>query len=282
MTPQQRAWFGEPWTRAEDRRLRRQFRAGVAVEQMSLAGRTASAICNRCYRLGLRCRQRLVRRWSPDELALLLQLAKEQRLSANRIKALGHFPNRTLKAVATMKRHLGYVSAMRSDRARHARPLTGNELRRFQRFLRGPGRRTPTAEIVQRFGVSISAVWRHRSRLNCRLTVAQSMRLPQNQRRRRRAHRVSVATLRERSADRRAELIAALREQGTAMVHNGDGAPRRQCQRCQQVWPLTDTFFIAFTRQKRRSGGTHRCLQRTCRLCRKRLPASLLSSPVRV
>lgn len=277
MTPQQLAWFSEPWTRAEDRRLRRQFRAGVAVEQITLKGRTAKAIRKHCYRLGLLRRQRVVRRWSPEELALLRQLAKEQGLSANRIKALGHFPNRTLKAVATMKRHLGYVSAMRSDRARHARPLTGDELRRFQRFLRGPGRHTPTAEIVQRFGVSTSAVWRHRDRLNCRLTVERSRRLSQNRHRRRCAHRAATATLRERNAERRAVLVAALHQQAAEVLRNG--VPRRTCQRCQQVWPLTDAFFVTFTS---RCGGSYRCLQRTCRFCRNRLPARLLATSARV
>lgn len=278
MTPAQLVWFGRLWTKAEDAALRRQFRAGIAVERISVIGRTVKAIVRRGYALGLVRRRRVIRRWSPAERQLFQQLAKEQGLSANRIKALGHFPNRTLGALATMKRYLGYVSALQSDRARHTRQLTGGELERFRRFLRGPGRRTPTAEIVERFGVSTSMVWRNRHRLKCPLTVEQSRLLPQNQRRRRRAHRVSVATLRERNADRRAELIAALRQQGAAMAQNGNGAPLRKCQRCQQVWPLTDSFFIAFTRQ---GGATYRCFQRTCRLCRNCLPAPLLSSPVR-
>ncbi len=279
MTPQQRKWFGELWTRAEDASLRRQFRAGIAIKQIAIVGRSAKAILHRCYDLGLVCRWRVVCRWSAAERSHVRQLAQEQGLSANRIKALGHFPNRTLKALAMMKRRLGCVSALRADRARHVRRLSPDELQRLQRFLRGRGRRTPTAEIVERFGVSTSMVWRQRHRLKCPLTVERSRLLPLNQRRRQRAYRVSAAKSREYSTQHRAEVIAALRQQGAAMVQGRNPAPRRKCQRCQQVWPLTATFFVAFTS---RNGGMYHCFRRTCRLCHNRLPASMFASSVRV
>jgi hypothetical protein len=173
-----------PWTDAERASLVLQVvKERRRLPGISIPGRTPAAING--YRtflrekglLGTGISVRKQKHWTIQEIRALKNFVTNLHFSSRSIVKKGLLKGRSVDSIAQMMRRL-HLSAnpAHSRTMKRARRLSPAERTKLKAYLVGPGRKTPSRQVCERFNMTIAAVNRHRKLLGVALSWSEARR----------------------------------------------------------------------------------------------------------
>ena len=171
-----------PWSNEETASLISQvLKEKKKLPRLHVPGRSRNAI--NAYRRFLRMKgllgnaapSRQQRSWNIKEIQLLRRLVIDLELGARAIVKKGLLRGRSVDSIGQMmrRRHLA-ANPARSRRMKNARRLSPAELKKLKAALLGPGRKVPSRQLSERFGITPGAVNRHRRLLGASLSWSEA------------------------------------------------------------------------------------------------------------